>query len=104
MTNHTPSPWEWVESDEYGFSTLWNPETRVEILHPGGINDGDTPIVWMGEMLSDEDRLLMQASPDMHEALEDIVDYYKNTYHHSNHVLIKGQAALKLAKEGRPNE
>lgn len=66
---HTPAPWEWIESPEYGYSALVGPN-NAEVLVPGGINDGDTPITWMGEELSDEDRSLIEAAPDLLEACE----------------------------------
>ena len=109
MSEHTPAPWEWVEY-EYGFSSLWNPETKEEILHPGGVNDGDAPIVWMGEMLNDADRLLMQASPDMFEVLEMNLRWHESNLRDgpfnpagpgAMHLLEATEAAIKLAKEGR---
>lgn len=46
----------------YGYSVLWVPETRAEILVTGGRNDGDDPITWMGEELSDADREFIEAA------------------------------------------
>ena len=70
MTGHTPGPWEWVDSREYGYTALWNPETREEVLTPDGFNDGDRPITWMGEELTVEDKALIAAAPDMLKALQ----------------------------------
>ena len=114
MSDHTPAPWEWVEY-EYGFSVLWNPDTKEEIVDVSGVNEGDYPLVWMGEQLNDADRLLMQASPDMFEALGNIcvkiaqIDVLDPDVADRLDVLLvdeykAGQAALKLAKEGRKNE
>jgi hypothetical protein len=46
----------------YGYSVLWVPETRAEILVTGGTNDGDNPITWMGEELTDGDRDFIEAA------------------------------------------
>lgn len=46
----------------YGYSVLWVPETRAEILVTGGTNDGDNPITWMGEELTDGDRQFLEAT------------------------------------------
>lgn len=70
MSRHTPAPWEFVPSPEYGFSTLWNPETREEVLVTGGVNDGDEPITWMGEELSEANKRLIEATPIMFAALD----------------------------------
>ncbi len=73
---HTPGPWEWSNSSYYGFTSLWNPQTRQEVLVPGGRNDGDDPIVWMGEEMSDADRALIAAAPDLLEALKGLLHAY----------------------------
>ena len=70
MSEYTKGPWEWVGSDHYGYSALWNPETRQEVLVTGGINDGDDPITWMGEELTDGDKGLIAAAPEILEELE----------------------------------
>lgn len=65
MSKHTPGPWEWIESPEgYGFSILVGPD-NAEVLVPGGINDGDTPITWMGGEMSEADMLLLKAAPNL---------------------------------------
>lgn len=69
MSEHTPAPWEWVDSLAWGYSALWNPETRQEVLVPGGRNDGDTPETWMGEELTDADKTLIAAAPALYDAL-----------------------------------
>ncbi len=74
MTEFTSAPWEWVEY-EYGYSVLWNPNTGEEILVADGVNDGDSPIVWMGEQLSEADRNLIKAAPDMFLACSFPGDY-----------------------------
>ncbi|MBL4766313.1 MAG: hypothetical protein JKY94_01070 [Rhodobacteraceae bacterium] len=61
---HTPGPWEFLPSDHYGYAALWNPETREEILVTGGLNDGDEPITWMGEELSEANARLIAAAPE----------------------------------------
>ena len=66
---YTPGPWEFSLSGHYGYSTLWNPATRKEVLTTGGFNDGDYPIVWMGEEASEADLALICAAPDLLEAL-----------------------------------
>lgn len=72
MSEYTKGPWEWVGSDHYGYSALWNPETRHEVLVTGGINDGDDPITWMGEELTDGDKSLIASAPELLEALESL--------------------------------
>lgn len=72
MSNFTKGPWEFVASGEYGYSVLWNPETRDEILVTGGINDGDSPITWMGEELTDANRYLIESAPMLYEALQNL--------------------------------
>lgn len=62
---NTPGPWEWVDSPAWGYSTLWNPETRQEVLVPGGRNEADSPEVWMGEEMTDADKALISAAPDL---------------------------------------
>jgi hypothetical protein len=69
---HTPGPWKFETSGWYGYSTLWNPDTRQEVLVTSGRNDGDSPITWMGEELSDADRALIEAAPDLLAALEQL--------------------------------
>lgn len=63
MGNATPGPWEWVSFND-GYSALWNPETREEVLVTGGLNDGDEPITWMGEELTDENKARIAAAPE----------------------------------------
>lgn len=70
---HTPGPWEWVDSPAWGYSSLWNPETRQEVLSPGGRNDADSPEVWMGEEMSTADRNLIRAAPDLLAVLKEAV-------------------------------
>lgn len=70
MMAHTPGPWEFVEAD-YGYSTLWNPETRQEILTTSGRNEGDHPRVWMGEELTPDDKALILAAPTLADALRE---------------------------------
>lgn len=81
MSNFTKGPWEFVASGEYGYSVLWNPESRDEILVTGGINDGDSPITWMGEELRDANRSLIEAAPDLYESLKAVEwgNKFKNT-------------------------
>lgn len=71
----TPGPWEFVTSEWYGFSAIWNPDTRQEVLVTGGRNDGDHPITWMGEELSEADRCLISAAPDLYEALQNLLGF-----------------------------
>ena len=73
---YTPGPWEFSLSGHYGYSTLWNPATRKEVLTTGGFNDGDYPIVWMGEEASEADLALICAAPDLLEALKEVVRPY----------------------------
>ena len=73
MQGHTPGPWTFVPSPAWGYSALWNPETRDEVLVPGGQNDEERPETWMGEELKDADRSLIEAAPDLLEALRDMV-------------------------------
>src|ERR1700737_2142680 len=74
MSAHTPGPWEFEPHRDYGYSTLWNPQTRQEVLTVGGRNDGEGPVVWMGEELSDADRRMIEGAPAMFAALEDIMN------------------------------
>ena len=60
---HTPEPWQFEASQEWGYTTLWNPTTRDEIITTGGYNDGDEPITWMGGALTDADKALILAAP-----------------------------------------
>lgn len=72
----TAGPWEF--SPEvfcgYGYSTLYNPQTRDEIIVTGGKNDGDSPIIWMGEEMLEADRVFIEQArqdiPDLIAALE----------------------------------
>lgn len=73
MAGHTPGPWVW-EPNGYGYSALWNAETRAEVLVPSGFNDGDSPVTWMGEEMSEADARLIAASPKTLEALEALLD------------------------------
>lgn len=70
---HTPGPWVWQPSDEYGYSALWNPDTRTEVVTTSGRNDGDNPITWMGEEMSEADALLIAAAPDLLAALRAMI-------------------------------
>ena len=70
---HTPGPWEFIPSSYYGYSTLWNPQTRQEIITTSGQNDGDHPITWMGEELQPADGYLIEAAPDLYAALNSII-------------------------------
>jgi|DEB0MinimDraft_6_1074348.scaffolds.fasta_scaffold131289_2 hypothetical protein len=67
---HTPGPWEWIKSDEYGYSALVNADLNREVIVTGGFNDGDAPITWMGEEMSNADARLIAAAPELLEALE----------------------------------
>lgn len=67
--DYTPAPWRFENHEWYGKSVLCNPDTSARVLVPGGINDGDSPIVWMGEELSDANARLITASPELYEVL-----------------------------------
>ena len=54
-------PWEWVEG-EHGYSALCDADNN-EIITTGGYNDGDYPIVWMGEEMTDEHKELISQAP-----------------------------------------
>lgn len=56
--------WEFVDAGYYGFSCLID-ENGDDILVPDGQNDGDLPICWMGEDMSDHVRRLIEMSPDL---------------------------------------
>jgi hypothetical protein len=68
---HTPGPWEWVAHGEYGYSALTN-SVNSEVLATGGFNDGDYPVTWMGEEMSDADARLIAAAPELLEALVEL--------------------------------
>jgi hypothetical protein len=87
MTEHTPGPWRFVESPAWGYSALFNPETREEVLVTGGQNDGDSPETWMGEELTDANRALIEAAPDLLAALEEL------------HALVVGECPSLLNEE-----
>ncbi len=72
MSKHTPAPWEWTRERhaDMGYSGLWNAQTRQEVFVSGGRNDGDYPITWIGEDMSDADKALISAAPDLLEALK----------------------------------
>tara|TARA_R110000822_G_scaffold296527_1_gene418966 strand:+ start:360 stop:701 length:342 start_codon:yes stop_codon:yes gene_type:complete len=74
---HTEGPWVWVKSRDYGYTALINPDTGVEVLTTGGINDGDDPITWMGEEMTDDDLALIAAAPDLLEVAQIVVDTTK---------------------------
>ncbi len=64
--SHTAGPWEWIESPEgYGYSALVGAD-NAEVLVPGGINDGDCPITWMGEEMTDDDKDLIAEAGTVH--------------------------------------
>lgn len=65
----TPGPWSWELSDHYGYSVLWNAEKREEVISTGGINDGDSPITWMGEEMTERNKNLIASAPDLYDAL-----------------------------------
>ncbi len=75
----TPGPWEWEASGHYGYSVLWNPEKREEVINTGGINDGDTPITWMGEEMTEQNKNLIAAAPDMYDALWEAIELSDRT-------------------------
>lgn len=56
--------WEFVESDYWGFTCLVD-QNGNDILILDGQNDGDFPICWMGEDMSDHVRRLIEVSPDL---------------------------------------
>ncbi len=57
--------WEFVDNGEhYGFSCLVD-QNGDDILVPDGQNDGDFPVCWMGEEMSDHVRRLIEVSPDL---------------------------------------
>ena len=91
MTDHTPGPWRFVESPAWGYSTLWNPETREEVLVTEGQNDGDSPETWMGEELTDANRALIEAAPDLLAACKDLLDAYFD--YHDSHSLTQSVTA-----------
>lgn len=62
---HTPGPWKWVPSPAWGYSALWNEETRQEVLVPGGRNEADSPETWMGEEMSEADKALIASAPGL---------------------------------------
>lgn len=65
MEGITEGPWEFLTETVlgYGYSTLWSAATRREVLVTGGRNDGDSPITWMGEEMTAEDRAFIEAAP-----------------------------------------
>ena len=69
-TKFTPGPWEWRKSAWFGYSALINPSLNCDVLLAGGENDGDSPITWLGEEMSQCDAHLIAAAPDLYEALE----------------------------------
>lgn len=69
---HTSAPWKFIDSPAWGYSTLWNPDTRQEILVPDGRNEADHPETWMGEELTDDDKALIEAAPLLLDALRDM--------------------------------
>jgi len=71
---YTPGPWEFSLSGHYGYSTLWNPATRKEVLTTGGFNDGDYPLVWVGVEAYEAGLALICAAPDLLEALRPFAD------------------------------
>lgn len=56
--------WEFVKSDHYGFFCLVD-QNGNDILIPDGQNDGDYPVCWMGEDMSDHVKRLIEVSPDL---------------------------------------
>jgi hypothetical protein len=52
---HTPGPWTFIDSPAWGYAALWNPDTRMEVRI-----GGDT---------STDDRTLIEAAPDLYDAL-----------------------------------
>lgn len=70
---HTPGPWEWVVHGEYGYSALTN-SVNSEVLATGGFNDGDYPVTWMGEEMSDADAHLIAAAPELLAALAEALN------------------------------
>ena len=93
---YTPGPWEFSLSGHYGYSTLWNPATRKEVLTTGGFNDGDYPIVWMGEEASEADLALICAAPDLLAALIGMADAYVAL------LLIKAEDPSRFKEPGSP--
>jgi len=79
MSAHTPGPWEWVTSKNYGYACLNAPSG--EVLYPNGIN-GDSPITWMGEEMSEADACLIAAAPDLLEALKEVVKLANEIHGH----------------------
>ena len=110
MTNHTPSPWQWLEDDWWGgYSGLYGPDDEA-VLIPDHCNDGDDGAAWFEEYPSEADRLLMQASPDMLEALEMNLRWHEGGLRNGPfnpagpgaiRLIEATEAAIKLAKEGR---
>ena len=100
MTDFTPGPWAWVESDENGYSSLCNPKTGEEVLTVGGVNDGDSPIVWMGEDLTSVNRRLIAVSPTLYGALKRLVEAQEGTWLEMEAAIIGAEAILALVDRG----
>lgn len=66
----TRGPWRWDKSREYGYARLESDDCVV--LEPGGMNDGDSPITWMGEEMTEADAALIVAAPELYAELERI--------------------------------
>ncbi len=84
--SHTAGPWEWIDSPEgYGYSALVGAE-NAEVLVPGGINDGDCPITWMGEESTEDDRALIASAPNLLATCERVVAWLeRNADKHERH-------------------
>jgi hypothetical protein len=50
------------------------------VLLPDGVNDGDQPITWMGEEMTDADAHLIASAPDLYAALEEARLFIEDQY------------------------
>lgn len=104
---HTAGPWVFEPSRHYGYTTLWNPDTLEEVIATGGFNDGDSPVTWMGEEMSEGDRLLISAAPTLLEALIRLVSSIENDeiddkwYIRNMDTVVAANAAITLATTQR---
>lgn len=92
MSLHTKPPWKFIKGRGYGYSMLVG-AGDIEILTTGGYNDGDSPITWMGEELTEADKLLIEAAPNLLAACEEALTF----------VLIATTEHANANKQGREN-
>jgi len=58
----TKGPWKFKEY-EYGYSGLEGGDGEY-IFYPDGYNDGDRPITWLGEEMTEVNRVMIENAPD----------------------------------------